>query len=339
MADSYIAKELENILGDQNQLGTPVSRIAKILMKFLDESTEIEAPQSVIGDLLLQIYNQGLVGALEEKTLTPDFSSGNVVLTPDEGYKGFSQVEIDKDVTLIPENVKKDITIHGIVGTFEGGGGAAEAELRGIVERTLTSIDDDICESIGNYAFYSYTTLLSAIFRKATSIGNSAFSSCSSLTTVDFPEVTSISSGAFSSCSSLTTVDFPEVTSISSGAFSSCNSLTTVDFPKVTSINNSSFSSCSSLTTVDFPKVANIDSFAFSSCSSLNVIVLRKTDTICTLSNINAFNYTPFASGGTGGTLYVPQALIASYQANTRWATILGYPNNQIKAIEGSIYE
>ena len=59
---------------------------------------------------------------------------------------------------------------------------------------------------------------------------------------------------------------------------------------------------------------------------------------MCSLSNVNAFTGA-FASGGTGGTLYVPQALIASYQSATNWSTILGYANNQILPIEGSIYE
>lgn len=338
MADSYIAKELENILGDQNQLGTPVSRIAKILMKFLDESTEIEAPQSVIGDLLLQIYNQGLVGALEEKTLTPDFSSGNVVLTPDEGYKGFSQVEIDKDVTLIPENVKKDIEIFGITGTLETGGGAAEAELRGIVERTLTSIDDDVCESIGSYAFYTYATLLSAIFRKATSIGDNAFYGCTGLTSIDFPEVTSIGSSTFRGCTGLTSVDFPKVITAGLYAFEGCTGLTRVEFPLLTTLVSNLFAGCTGLTEADFSQATAILYSVFRSCSNLRVLILR-ANSVCSLREIAVFTNTPFASDGTGGTLYVPQALIASYQAASNWRTILGYPNNQIKAIEGSIYE
>ena len=44
-------------------------------------------------------------------------------------------------------------------------------------------------------------------------------------------------------------------------------------------------------------------------------------------------------SNGSGGTLYVPQALISTYQSATNWSTILGYANNQILPIEGSIYE
>ena len=66
--------------------------------------------------------------------------------------------------------------------------------------------------------------------------------------------------------------------------------------------------------------------------------MLRKTS-VTTLGNVAHFDGTPFASGGTGGTLYVPQALIADYQAATNWSTILGYANNKILPIEGSIYK
>ena len=48
---------------------------------------------------------------------------------------------------------------------------------------------------------------------------------------------------------------------------------------------------------------------------------------------------TAFQNNNTGGTLYVHQAQIAGYQAATNWSTVLGYANNQILPIEGSIYE
>lgn len=76
----------------------------------------------------------------------------------------------------------------------------------------------------------------------------------------------------------------------------------------------------------------------FDGDSVLETIILRNS-TVVALGNTNSFTGTPFASNGTGGTLYVPSALIASYQSASNWSTILGYPNNQIKAIEGSIYE
>lgn len=77
---------------------------------------------------------------------------------------------------------------------------------------------------------------------------------------------------------------------------------------------------------------------AFFSCTSLTVLVIRKPS-VYTLNNVNNFAGSPFASNGAGGTLYVPQSLISAYQSATNWSTILGYTNNQILPIEGSIYE
>lgn len=82
-----------------------------------------------------------------------------------------------------------------------------------------------------------------------------------------------------------------------------------------------------------------IDQNTFTNDTVLKTLVLRQSSHILPLFNVNAFNGTPFASGGSGGTLYVPSAQISSYQAATNWSTILGYANNQILPIEGSIYE
>lgn len=76
----------------------------------------------------------------------------------------------------------------------------------------------------------------------------------------------------------------------------------------------------------------------FDGCNALKDLVLLK-DSVISLTSTNAFTGTPFASGGAGGTLWVPNDLISSYQAATNWSTILGYANNQIKAIEGSVWE
>jgi hypothetical protein len=52
----------------------------------------------------------------ETKTVTPNFSSGNEVVTPTSG-KVLSQVTINKDSNLVASNIKKDVTVHGITGT------------------------------------------------------------------------------------------------------------------------------------------------------------------------------------------------------------------------------
>jgi hypothetical protein len=58
----------------------------------------------------------------ETRTLTPDFSSGNQVIVPTSG-KVLSQVTLTKPADLLPENIKKDKNICGVVGTLESGGG------------------------------------------------------------------------------------------------------------------------------------------------------------------------------------------------------------------------
>ena len=70
----------------------------------------------------------------------------------------------------------------------------------------------------------------------------------------------------------------------------------------------------------------------------MTTLVLRN-DTVVTLANINAFQGTPFASGGTGGTVYVPAALIESYQTATNWSTLYASGTCNFAAIEGSEYE
>lgn len=110
--------------------------------------------------------------------------------------------------------------------------------------------------------------------------------------------------------------------------------------PKQTKLYNYAFYGCSKLEALDWlgGQIAGSNA-QFGNCVKLNVIVIRKSDGVCSLANTNAFTNTPFASGHSGGTLYVPQAVIESYQNATNWSTILAYTNNQILPIEGSIYE
>ena len=37
-----------------------------------------------------------------------------------------NEIKRQKDLYLLPENIKKDLTILGVTGTFEGGGGSSE---------------------------------------------------------------------------------------------------------------------------------------------------------------------------------------------------------------------
>ena len=75
--------------------------------------------------------------------------------------------------------------------------------------------------------------------------------------------------------------------------------------------------------------------YAFRYNTAMKYLVLRNS-TLTTLGATNVFSGTRFDSGKSGGTLYVPNDLISSYQSASNWSTILGYANNQIKSIEST---
>lgn len=56
--------------------------------------------------------------ATETKTLTPNFASGNVDVTPSTN-KTMTKVTIQKDTDLVASNVKKDVEIHGVTGSYD----------------------------------------------------------------------------------------------------------------------------------------------------------------------------------------------------------------------------
>nr|DAE14583.1 MAG TPA: hypothetical protein [Siphoviridae sp. ctrzs15] len=55
----------------------------------------------------------------EEKTVALSMASGNQVITPTSG-KVLSKVTITKPSTMLATNIKKDVNIGGVVGTYEG---------------------------------------------------------------------------------------------------------------------------------------------------------------------------------------------------------------------------
>lgn len=151
----------------------------------------------------------------------------------------------------------------------------------------------------------------------------------------------------FSGCTKLKTanLDYMNMTRLGTGVFNNCSALekTTFVLPKVTSnVYGSFITNNANLTAFDIgglaSSVGNIAASAFTNCSNLNKIIIRDSS-IRTLGNISAFTGTPFASDGSGGTLYVPSSLVSTYQSATNWSTILGYANNSITSIEGSQYE
>lgn len=248
------------------------------------------------------------------------------------------------------------------VEAIETGGGIDYLEL--LCNNQLTIYESTEAENIPQRLFYQQTALTSANFPNATSMGEYAFYECTNLENINCPKITALKNYAFQNCSKLCYYDFsniislngtngfqntaltgiyaPKATAVGSfGAsqFSECKSLIYARFPANIGLTRSSaFSGCTTLKLVDMGKSTQISSVGstFYNCTALEVLILRKTESITPCGAINAFN-------NVGTTIpvkvYVPSALIPSYQTETNWSTL--YTNGQLEflALEGSPYE
>lgn len=179
---------------------------------------------------------------------------------------------------------------------------------------------------------------------------NGMFQNCTLITGINAPETTDFYTNCFKNCTGLTVVNLPKATG-SQCLFQGCTNLQTIVMPNAYDIWSSFASGCSKLEVFDNGRKTEAtngmrSTSAFSNCTSLKTIILRFI-TINPLSNINNFNNTPFASGKSGGTIYIPKVLYdhlgdgtsLDYQSATNWSTINGYGTITWAKIEDSIYE
>lgn len=156
------------------------------------------------------------------------------------------------------------------------------------------------------------------------------------------PSIEFIGATAFANCPNLKKIVCHGVKTLSNRHGSIFNINTTLTtglaFPNLVSFGSNGALQYCKTPAIDLGETfhAGIKDY-FMTDSSATVLVLR-SQTVVNLVHAGSLP-TAFSSGQSGGTLYVPSALIASYQSASNWSTILGYPNNSIVAIEGSIYE
>ena len=234
-------------------------------------------------------------------TLTPSTSQQEKGLASSylDGYSGYGKITVNPvtssiDPNIVASNIKKDVVILGITGTYEGSGGVG-------LPREVTPSGYYQMPS-KNFSF--------VLPSNATDLGgyvlNSAFRSCYYVTSVDMSSLTSITGSysmqnAFSSCNNLTSVDLSNLTTISgisalSYAFYYCSNLTSVDLGSLTTGYglDYTFQYCTKLTSVDMSsfnteKVVSM-SFLFDRCSELNSVKLGNFKTKNVEFMINIFN-------------------------------------------------
>lgn len=231
-----------------------------------------------------------------------------------------------------------------IAGMEIGGGGDNSELVKSLVEGSAVNLafGEDIT-TVKERLFENVTSLKSFDFTHIKDIKDEAFKGCTGLTELYLPSLNSpLGQGAraFQNCTGIKKVSLPHMPywySSAPGWFSGCSSLTDVYAPELTD-PSLAFRQCTSLEKLDFPKLVNVNADDFVGCSKLSTLILKNT-TMVNLKGTNAFTGTPFASGGTGGTVYVPQALISQYQQATNWSTLYAAGTCNFVAIEGSEYE
>lgn len=286
-----------------------------------------------------------------------DVAVPNSYSASDEGKVVSNGALVAQTSDTVTANDTYDTTlINSLTVNVSGGGSNLETE---ILSGTLSgAYTNSTVTTLRERALADCASLTSLSLPALTTAGASAFRNDTNLATVDLPNMTTIGSYAFSNDKALNNVSLPKLGTVNNNAFEGCTGLTSISLPNATQINNSGLRNCR-FSTIVLPKVTKTDTYCiadnanltavdigdaaqlgggsgFINDTNLTMVVLRRTASVPSIGNINYFNNTPFKSGGTGGTLYVPSALISSYQSASNWSTILGYTNNQIKSIEST---
>lgn len=163
-------------------------------------------------------------------------------------------------------------------------------------------------------------------------------------------DVTVLRPYAFINQTGLTKLELPNILRLtySTYAMSGCRALTSFHAPLLQSVGARVFENCVALTALEMDGGGwgDIRNLAFSGCSALNTLVLRQATRPISVG-ASGLQGTPFANGGSGGTIYIPKVLYdhlgdgstLDYKAATNWSTYDGYGTITWVQIEGSYYE
>lgn len=300
------------------------------------------------------VSSGALVAQTAHVDVTPTTSDQTIDTTTNNSIK------VKGDADLVAGNIKKDVEIFGVTGSYEGGGGGLTLEdfINAAVNGQITSNGQDIAISKTTAGAIQLNGLLKSSNLKKVTIQNitgfgTDFFVGSTIT--EFKDLNdklvNYSNAAFKNCASLTSFYAHELkTSYVNYAncdqmFYGCANLVELHAPKMNSARTSMFNGCSKLPYID-AAFNDIQASAFSGCTLLKTMVLRKTASLVTLANANAFNNTPAASGGSGITIYIPETFYNAlgsgtndYQSASNWSTIHARGTITWAKIEGSYYE
>ena len=228
-----------------------------------------------------------------------------------------------------------DTTLSDAVATLAAGyGGGGSSALYKLLDKSITDNDID--------------------WSQVTGVKDWAFYQCASLTSIGNPTIGQLPASGFRSMTGLTSAEVTgsnQLQTYCGSMFRSDTALQTATIHFAYSGNGDVdfgdtyvFSGCTNLQTVIFThshatKTLKVRAnFMFENCTALRTLVLKTTNLVTLTNGTNANAWGGIYNNPTESTIYVPNALIASYQTASNWSTLYGRGVTFAK-IEGSIYE
>ena len=234
-----------------NVLEEPRTGIIRFLNPSDVEIGTIAVAQSSHNDVNNIIYYTSTDGT----KVYPYSSTGIIAHTYNDGV---GAIYYGEEITAIPNNLFKSVT-------------------------TLQSVSvPPSVVTVGEYAFYGCTNLVSCDMSSITTINQYAFYNCSSITDESVASilkegVTSIGNYAFYGCNGILTLVLPNsLTSLGTYAFNKCQKLKELSIGSgLTVIDKYTFAACVSLTNVVIPdNITDIKDYAFDGCTSMGSLTL-----------------------------------------------------------------
>lgn len=196
-----------------------------------------------------------------------------------------------------------------------------------------------------NFSLHLNNMLTNAYSASVTRLKEYSFYKKTNLVTASFPNAEYVEANCFNKCTALSSLEIPNSIGLDNLALSECASLTHLTMPK----GRLFYMSCMGGTGLKHIDLGSSDmlensgefgSTVFNYATHIESLILRHPF-VMTLRNINAFNNCNLAgfNGVYSGHIYVPSALIESYNAATNWATLYAAYPDIFRTIEGSEYE
>lgn len=207
------------------------------------------------------------------------------------------------------------------------------------VTPTISQIINGYSNVTNQGVFQGCKSLISVKLVSLPIVTNYMFDGCTALTQVKLDSITEISQNGFRGCSSLELLNAPNVTKLGYNCFYGC---TAFAFTKTSSYTPPDLTEtveeigelcfyCNGGSSVqvpcEFKKLAVIHDGAFVSCipPSEGYVIFRKSDDIVTFVPTNTiikYRVNLFGENGPK-TIYVPDALVSSYEADTEWINMI----------------